>query len=54
MAAGAERMVMRGRAMDGWLHIAGSAITADEDLARWIAVGLDYAATLPPKPPKSR
>lgn len=54
VAAGAERMVMRGRAMDGWLHVADSAVAADEDLANWIKVGLDYAATLPPKQPKPR
>jgi hypothetical protein len=54
VAAGAERMVMRGRAMDGWLRVSDSAVAADEDLARWIAVGLDYVATLPPKRPKSR
>ncbi len=54
VAAGAERMVMRGRPMKGWLHVADEAVTRDDELARWVAVGLAYAAALPPKPPKPR
>jgi hypothetical protein len=40
----AETMVMRGRAMRGWLRV-----DADDDLAEWVARGVGYAGTLPPK-----
>jgi TfoX/Sxy family transcriptional regulator of competence genes len=46
---GAARFEMRGREMDGWLRVDPTVITADEDLERWVAVGLDYARSLPPK-----
>lgn len=49
IAAGAERMVMRGREMDGWLVVPEPLIAAETDLARWVAVGVAYAASLPPK-----
>ncbi|AMM31891.1 RNA methyltransferase [Sinomonas atrocyanea] len=51
---GVERAVMRGRPMDGWLRVDDAAVAADEDLARWVRIGVDYAASLPPKqgPPK--
>ena len=48
VAAGAERMVMRGRAMDGWLTIDGSALD-DTALDRWVAVASTYVDSLPPK-----
>jgi TfoX/Sxy family transcriptional regulator of competence genes len=44
----AERQVMRGRAMDGWLHIDTAALD-DAALDRWIARGVAYARSLPPK-----
>lgn len=47
--AHAERFVMRGRAMDGWLRIGEQAIETDEGLTRWVAHGTAYARTLPPK-----
>jgi TfoX-like protein len=40
----AETMVMRGRAMPGWLRV-----DAGDDLAEWVARGVGYAGTLPPK-----
>jgi TfoX-like protein len=40
----AETMVMRGRAMPGWLRV-----DAGGDLAEWVARGVGYAGTLPPK-----
>jgi TfoX N-terminal domain len=40
----AETMVMRGRAMAGWLRV-----DAGEDLAEWVARGVSYASTLPAK-----
>ncbi len=45
----AERFVMRGRAMDGWLHVHVDAATADDELNRWVGLGLAYARSLPPK-----
>ena len=43
----ASRFRMRGREMDGWLHI-------DEEVAagefrRWVELGVSYARSLPPK-----
>ena len=46
---GAERMEMKGRSMNGWLHIDGAALESDEVLHDWVAIGLDFAGTLPPK-----
>ena len=40
----AETMVMRGRAMAGWLRV-----DAGDDLAEWVARGVGYARTLPKK-----
>jgi hypothetical protein len=40
----AETMVMRGRAMPGWLRVA-----AGDDVAEWVARGVAFARTLPPK-----
>lgn len=46
---GVERMVMRGKAMDGWLRVADDLTDDDAGLAHWVRVGVDYAASLPPK-----
>ncbi len=46
---GAEHFVMRGRAMTGWLRITGDGVATDEALERWVARGLAYARSLPPK-----
>ncbi len=40
-------MVMRGREMNGWLLVDGN--VSDDELAEWIARGVDYAKSLPPK-----
>jgi hypothetical protein len=45
----ASRFVMRGREMDGWLHLDIDAAAADEELARWVGHGVGYARSLPPK-----
>ena len=45
----AHRFEMRGRQMDGWLRIDPEAVTDDDRLGRWAAVGVDYARSLPPK-----
>ena len=44
-----DRMVMRGKAMDGWLRIDPEAVEADAELRRWVDLGLAYARSLPPK-----
>jgi len=45
----AERMVMRGREMDGWLRVPASAVQQDAQLREWVAHGVEYARSLPPK-----
>jgi TfoX/Sxy family transcriptional regulator of competence genes len=44
-----SRFEMRGRAMDGWLRVDAEAVEIPEELERWVAVGVDYARSLPPK-----
>jgi hypothetical protein len=44
-----SRMVMRGRELDGWLRVVGESLDDGTELARWVAVGLGYAKTLPAK-----
>jgi hypothetical protein len=43
------RFEMRGREMDGWLRVDAKAIGTDADLQKWVAVGVGYARSLPPK-----
>ena len=47
--AHAQRFVMRGREMDGWLRIDPDGVKTKRDLARWVALGVGYARSLPPK-----
>jgi hypothetical protein len=47
--ARAGRFVMRGREMDGWLRVDVDAQTPDDELNRWVRLGVDYVRTLPPK-----
>jgi hypothetical protein len=44
-----RRFEMRGRPMDGWLHIGVEAVHNDDDLRRWVSHGVAYARSLPPK-----
>ncbi len=44
-----SRFEMRGRELDGWLHVEAPATESDEDLARWVRTGLDHARSLPPR-----
>jgi TfoX/Sxy family transcriptional regulator of competence genes len=48
-ADGVDRMVMRGRAMDGWLRVEGAVVAEEEDLRRWVELGVSYAGSLPAK-----
>ena len=42
---------MRGKAMDGWLRVDPEGVASDDDLRRWVAIGVEHVRTLPPKPP---
>lgn len=44
-----RRFRMRGREMDGWLHVDASAVDTDDLLHRWVHRGIAYAGSLPPK-----
>jgi TfoX/Sxy family transcriptional regulator of competence genes len=44
----AERAVMGGRSMDGWLRV-DLATLSDDEVATWIARGVTYARSLPAK-----
>lgn len=46
---GADTMVMRGKAMKGWMTVTPEVCAADEALATWVARGVAYAESLPPK-----
>jgi len=46
---GAERFEMRGRRMNGWLHIGAEALDSELGLERWVATGVGYARSLPSK-----
>jgi TfoX N-terminal domain len=46
---GVGRFEMRGRAMDGWLRVDAETVESTDALERWVAVGVDYARSLPPK-----
>lgn len=43
------RFVMRGREMDGWLRVDTEAVETEDDLRRWVSLGVTYARSLPPK-----
>jgi TfoX/Sxy family transcriptional regulator of competence genes len=40
---------MRGRPMRGWLRVAAEGVAEDDDLDDWVAIGVRYVRTLPPK-----
>jgi TfoX/Sxy family transcriptional regulator of competence genes len=44
-----RRFEMRGREMDGWLHVDAEALETDEQLEHWVSHGLTYARSLAPK-----
>jgi hypothetical protein len=45
----AEPFVMRGSEMSGWLRIDPDGLGSEEDLERWVEVGVSFARSLPPK-----
>lgn len=42
-----SRFTMRGREMDGWLHVDPAALENDEELADWVARGVACARSSP-------
>ena len=40
---------MRGRPVDGWLHVDVDGVHTEPELERWVKRGLVYARSLPPK-----
>jgi hypothetical protein len=40
---------LTGRPMKGWILVAPSALASAEELGRWLGLGVEYAASLPPK-----
>jgi hypothetical protein len=47
--AGVEVMVMRGRAMAGWLRVEAGVVPTRAALEAWVRRGVGYASSLPPK-----
>jgi hypothetical protein len=47
--SGAQEMVMRGKAMPGWIVVDESACAKAADLRRWVKRGITFARGLPPK-----
>ena len=48
-ADGVQRMVMRGREMDGWLRVAAEVVDDEDALRRWVATGRDAARSQSPR-----
>jgi len=46
----AQRVVMRGREMDGWLRVDDAGIQTPRHLRTWVERGVAAAKALPPKP----
>jgi len=46
---GVRRFLMRGREMDGWLHVDTEAVETEDDLRRWVSLGVIQARSRPPK-----
>ncbi|GAC1317145.1 MAG: TfoX/Sxy family protein [Thermoleophilaceae bacterium] len=45
----AQLFEMRGRSMQGWLRVDAEGLGTKRDLERWVAHGVAYARSLPPK-----
>jgi TfoX/Sxy family transcriptional regulator of competence genes len=44
-----ELMVMRGRAMDGWLLVHAEGVRTERQLGAWVRQSVAFVETLPPK-----
>jgi TfoX/Sxy family transcriptional regulator of competence genes len=47
--SGAAPMEMRGRAMPGWLRVDAERVRTKRRLSSWVARGVSFARSLPPK-----
>ena len=47
----ATTAVMQGREMPGWLRVSPEDLASDDDLSRWVDIGIEHARSLPPKQP---
>jgi TfoX/Sxy family transcriptional regulator of competence genes len=47
----ARSMEMKGRAVQGWLHVDGDDLHTEHQLAQWIAIGTATARSAPAKRP---
>jgi TfoX/Sxy family transcriptional regulator of competence genes len=45
----ARPMDFTGRSMKGFVYVGSEGIESDADLLRWVARGVDFACSLPPK-----
>ena len=45
----ATTAVMQGREMPGWLRVSLEDLASDDDLSRWVEIGIGHARSLPPK-----
>jgi TfoX/Sxy family transcriptional regulator of competence genes len=45
----AHEFVMRERAMQGWVRVDAAGVKTKRQLERWVARGVGYARSLPPK-----
>jgi hypothetical protein len=45
----AQPMVMRGRAMRGWLRVDAADVKTKSQLKKWVDIGAGHARSLPPK-----
>jgi len=41
--------VMRGQEMPGWLRVSADDLASDDELSRWVDIGMGHARSLPPK-----
>ena len=46
---GVGPMEMRGRPLDGWVRVGADAVRTQAQLESWVARGVGYARSLPPK-----
>jgi hypothetical protein len=42
---------MQGREMPGWLRVSPEDLASDDNLSRWVDIGIEHARSLPPKQP---
>ena len=50
----ATAAVMQGREMPGWLRVGPEDLASNDDLSRWVDIGIEHARSLPPKQPAGR